>query len=894
MSFLSAPGKWSGVRRRASSIVLLLLLSVLGSAWGRAPSAVDGVLALPRIGSGPVYLNGQWGFAWHSFADPRWQQLPGRATAPVPSSWNEVTADGKPHGEDGWGSYFLRVDCPRGEALAVEALPQRTASRLFINGTLVASHGEPGTSPAATRPAVPARVPITHEFDCPLRLTLHIANFDHRAGGFVRPLSAGPTDVLANARESRTIRHTALVVTYLLASVIALVFYLVRRRERTPLLYGLACVAMAVYTDMIGERLMLRPLGHELSWLAYMRIEYLSWIAAMTLFFLTLRGLFPQEIHRRAAQGIVAALGLAAAAVLVLPPGVYSYVAEPGQLVAIVVGVYVAWGMVRARTRSPVDARILLAGMVAILVTFVIDLLLIDVPGPDRKFTPFGFAFFLLSPALVLGRRLSRALNAQERSRALEENARLREEVERISRHDLKTPLHAVLGAARLLGEDETLGTGQKELAGVLQRSALRMLEMVNLSLGLFRMETGTYAFQPQPVDLGEVASHVLLDLQPYADAHGVTLHLARPPGERVCVQGEELLCYSIVANVVKNAIEAAGAGHRVDLSLAGGDPASLAVHNPGMVPADVAAQFFEKYVTRRQGGSGLGTYSARLMARTQADDLRMHTHAREGTTVTLVLPLARGEAPRPQPGPAQAARPAPDGLAGDLLLVDDDESARLVTHRLLPAALAVETAANGAAAVQAMLRRWPRWLVIDMEMPVQDGVATVRWVREQERMQARPHCRIVMVSGNDDPGSQQRALAAGADAFLPKPVSAEALLAALVAEEAAAGAQPSALARLGDDGTLVVDPAWTAKYPGFLRAQRDTVEAMERALADGDRERLRFLAHRASGSLAMMGLDRAASENRRLQAEAPNASRESLAARIAWLREHLATLRIA
>ncbi len=104
----------------------------------------------------------------------------------MPASWNELTADGKPPGQDGWGSYVLLVDCPHGQSLAIEALGQRTASRLFVNGQEVAAHGEPGPSPQQSHAAVYNRVPITREFACPLRLTLHISNFDHRAGGFVR------------------------------------------------------------------------------------------------------------------------------------------------------------------------------------------------------------------------------------------------------------------------------------------------------------------------------------------------------------------------------------------------------------------------------------------------------------------------------------------------------------------------------------------------------------------------------------------------------------------------------------------------------------------------------------------------------------------------------------
>src|SRR5690606_32090826 len=134
----------------------------------------------------------------------------------------------------------------------------------------------------------------------------------------------------------------ALLSAYLLTALVALIFFAVRRRETTTLVYGLFCIAMAVYTDMIGQRLLLRPLPPELSWVPYMRIEYLAWVAAMALFLLTLRQLFPAEIHARVVQGVLAALGLAAVGIIVLPPGVYSHVHLPGQAIAVGVAAYVA------------------------------------------------------------------------------------------------------------------------------------------------------------------------------------------------------------------------------------------------------------------------------------------------------------------------------------------------------------------------------------------------------------------------------------------------------------------------------------------------------------------------------------------------------------------------
>lgn len=893
-------------------LALLLPWALAASAAARPPQAVQGRMEVPADPGATVLLQGEWGFAWQQFVDPHWQRLPTGAFAPVPSSWNHLGAAGKPPGEDGWGSYVLLVDCPRGQSLAVEATGQRTASRLFVNGAEVAAHGEPGPSTAASHAAVHTRIPISREFACPLRLTLHVSNFDHRAGGFVRPLAAGSADALARQRESRIIHGAALLAAYLLTSLVALLFFAVRRREPTALVYGLFCIAMAVYTDMIGERLLLRPLPPQLSWATYMRVEYLAWLAAMALFLLTLRQLFPAEIHRRVLRGVLAGLGLAGVAVVLLPPGVYSYLAVPGQAIAVAVGAYVAAAMLRAQRRSPVDARVLLAGMLAVLATLAIDLLLIDTPRPDQKYAPIGFALFLLSPAVVIARRLSAALNAEERSRSLEENARLREDVERISRHDLKTPLNSILGATRLLRDDTQLTTEQRELVGVLQRSGLRMLEMVNLSLGLYRMETGAYDFRPQAVDLREVVTRVLVDLHSHAEANAVTLHLQGSDRTPVYVRGEELLCYSIVANLVRNAVEAAGPGQRVTITLERGEPVVLSVHNPGAVPPDIAARFFEKYVTGgKSGGTGLGTYSARLMARAQQGELELHTGPEPGTTLRLTLRPLQDEA-LPAPEATQAERPVGYWVADmpprEVLLVDDDEYTRLVTRRFLPSPpFSVETAANGQAAMEAMARRWPDYLLVDMEMPLRNGVETVRWMRGHEAAQGLPRCRVVMLSGNDDAASAERALQAGADRFLVKPVSREALLSTLrELEDGAPGRErataPPPLAPAAADGELAsrpedevvaVNPEWLDVFPGFVRSQRNTVEAMARALAAGDREDVQFLAHRAMGGLSLMGLHWAAGQSRAVEQDALQAPPEQLARRIDALREHLKRVRI-
>jgi CheY-like chemotaxis protein len=282
------------------------------------------------------------------------------------------------------------------------------------------------------------------------------------------------------------------------------------------------------------------------------------------------------------------------------------------------------------------------------------------------------------------------------------------------------------------------------------------------------------------------------------------------------------------------------------------------------------------------------------------------------GTTLTLTLPALKGALPT-SAATALTEAPPEEWLRTlpprDVLLVDDDEFTRLVTGRMLPhPPFRVETAGSGQAATEAMTRRWPAYLLLDMEMPLRGGVDTLRWARAQEAGQGRPRCRVIMMSGNDDEASASRALQSGADRFLVKPVSRERLLAALRELEAAQPAArrplqpdlfqpPGALEAHGepgaDDEQVVVDAEWSEVFPNFLQLQRETADAMATALAEGRREELRFLAHRACGALGAMGLHWAARQSRVLEFSAAHGALPQLQAGVRALREHLDRVRV-
>jgi two-component system, sensor histidine kinase and response regulator len=256
-----------------------------------------------------------------------------------------------------------------------------------------------------------------------------------------------------------------------------------------------------------------------------------------------------------------------------------------------------------------------------------------------------------INPHLLLARvrthiELERAREELERqNEELKEVARLREEVEQINRHDLKNPLMVILNVPPLLAHQENITSDQRKWLQMIEEAARRMLEMINRSVDLLKMERGIYPLNAVNVDLLPVVRKVVASVGPLAEAARVSVALdvdGRPAGsaDTFPVHGEELLLYSMFANLVKNAVEAAPTQSTVTLSFRAAATALISVHNRGAVPAAVRGRFFEKFATAgKTGGTGLGAYSARLVATTLGGTISCVSCEEEGTTITVDLP---------------------------------------------------------------------------------------------------------------------------------------------------------------------------------------------------------------------------------------------------------------
>ncbi len=245
----------------------------------------------------------------------------------------------------------------------------------------------------------------------------------------------------------------------------------------------------------------------------------------------------------------------------------------------------------------------------------------------------------------------TRALNeVKQQNAVLLDNLRLREEVENMTRHDLKNPIGGIMNFTDLLLSDQSLSEEQIDIISTIGDSARMVLNMVNLSLDLAKIEQGIYQLQASPLDLAAILRRSFNDKIAEIKAKSLTIvHKTKDkmdtPAEHLIFPalGDELLCYSSFGNLVKNAVEAAPLNSQILVYYAedGAGFATVTIANKGVVPTSIRDNFFDKFTTaEKRGGTGIGTYSAKLLTEVQNGRIQMQTSDEKGeTTITVALP---------------------------------------------------------------------------------------------------------------------------------------------------------------------------------------------------------------------------------------------------------------
>jgi signal transduction histidine kinase/ActR/RegA family two-component response regulator len=415
-------------------------------------------------------------------------------------------------------------------------------------------------------------------------------------------------------------------------------------------------------------------------------------------------------------------------------------------------------------------------------------------PGPQHVMAVVGLAILAVYAAICAGRNVRAARDLAEAGAALE-RARAAAEAANQAKsaflatmsHEIRTPLNGVLGMAQAMARDP-LPAEQKERLDVIRQGGEILLVLLNDILDLSRIETGRLELEDAAVDLAALARSAQAVFAPQAAEKGVRMELEIAPEAEGDWRGDPTRVRQILFNLVSNAVKFTARGS-VTIRLArseAGLVATVADTGPGIATESLPT-LFDRFVqvdastTRRFGGSGLGLAICRELAELMGGRITVASSPGEGSTFTLTLPLERAAAPA---APARApAEPAASAPAGELrvLAAEDNLMNQLVLKALLDQIGAeVAVVGDGAQAVEAWAASAWDLILMDVQMPVMDGAAATRAIREAERAEGRARTPIIALTANAMAHQHADYLAAGMDQIVAKPLQFAELMAAM------------------------------------------------------------------------------------------------------------------
>ena len=505
-------------------------------------------------------------------------------------------------------------------------------------------------------------------------------------------------------------------------------------------------------------------------------------------------------------------------------------------------------------------------------------------------------------------RLMGTVADISERKRVETEVQRARDIAEQASRakseflanmsHEVRTPLNALMGLTRLL-MDSPLNAEQRNWLELIDSASHSLLSMLNDVLDLSRIEAGKLSIESVRFNLHDALREVTALYGEQARAKPLDFALDIAPGLPLLMQGDPGRLRQVLGNLLSNALKFTPRGGRIRIQaerirggLEGAVPQLLVRvvdSGVGISPRQQATIFdaftqADSSTARRFGGSGLGLAICSRLVKLMGGSLELESALGQGSTFSVRLPMV--EMPATENAPMSAVQEltevsdAGQRFAGlNVLVAEDHPVNELLLNQLLKRlGCTVRNARRGDEAVASWSSGGIDIVLMDVQMPGQNGLEAARRIREQELARGLKHTPIVAVTANAMTGDREACLAAGMDGYVPKPVSPQALIRSM--DDAllrAAGQRPrtsGSVAPPETRSTAAVGALDVDKLLRRLDGDRETLKALAVAMRSDLSQRLRELqfalaaqdadraiahAHGLKGSLGSMTADRGA-----------------------------------
>lgn len=670
----------------------------------------EGVLDLTQasILKTPLKLQGEWEFYWQDLLSPediRSRMASGEMAdryISIPSSWLGYKLDGQELGGQGYATFRLVTRLSgqdRNERLALRLPTIFHAYKLWVNGELLAEVGEVGQDKSSVTPRLATKLVFFQPGSDTVELVIQVANFHHKRGGITTSIELGGSNVLAAKTTRKVAAEMFITASLLVIGVYHLLLYMLRRKDRAPLYFGLFTVLFGIRSLLVGE-LMFTQWFPRFPWELQFKLEYLILCVSGYIITMYFECIFPNYVSRWFRLGSRIVTSALCLVVVLTPAIIYSRMLLLIGVIVVLHMVYLMVGLAEAAVRRMEGALIFLLVSMVALVTVINDFLYFNEWSLIGNTSPFGLLIFTIAQMILLSSRYTRAVTNEERiarelyeanNKLTEMNSNLEQLVmerthalsaahedlrmsyERLLQseqgrkkllayitHDLRMPLSSMLGYVEAV-IDMVKPERNEQYLKYIRDNTVRINRMIGELSFLSHLETGQVEYRMEPV-------HVIHFLRGFYEQYELVVRDAGLNFNLDTGHTEDLGAFLPVAgidtqrltqalfNLVSNAMKFTSSGGMVRLALTWDEvkdtrTAIISVQDSGTgIPPEQLEQIFDRnYRVDRPGmdmgveGSGLGLAICREIVQAHGGTVRAESDGKTGSVFYVSLPLYPG-----------------------------------------------------------------------------------------------------------------------------------------------------------------------------------------------------------------------------------------------------------